>query len=472
MVLLRKFGYWGTGKSISQAVKSGRHGMKTAYTVNTLGIALLSAFALQGCDELSRKNEDAAPACSDCAPPKDKSAEDAVPEPKPDPSADAQKTPSKCNISSAEGDLEISCLSPEDQTQYLQFRSLKKAGCQIVEVAEDIQVQCRNKTVSLTKSTCSATLNAELSEATFSCTSGESFTVAVQQILSGPTPEAVPVESFCPANAVTDELHGRPGKSHAMFIFNLDRYDLVEETARLEIFDDGTGVLSGKFTSQAKPDRAFFLHANLYGLTDQAPKKSPKLELKSSSYASQGGPIDPALWRYFKDYSGTLEGLGAYDGALLQLEPRGPAFQLGTGVNGKNGKNGASSWFTYKVVMQPHEGAQTLRRHYGEGDFNLDLNPCEEPPTDPYAGLKQCNDEVFALIAGGQIDFNNAIGPFEACLAGKSLTCNTNSSQVFQQINACFRQVPAEDPTPLTTLNTCLAQSNPPLGPCGVVFGN
>lgn len=156
--------------------------------------------------------------------------------------------------------------------------------------------------------------------------------------------------------------------------------DLVfEESSRpaLTVNDDGTATITGRASEGSV---VFDADVTITGYTTTAPSGSPKLELKSTCYTSNGGTIDPSTWVYYTGVEGTLTGApdSVYAGAVLSLVRRGPAVQIGDGANGKNTNDGLSFWFDWTVEVQ---GATPLSN--GVGDFNIDINDVIDNPACP-----------------------------------------------------------------------------------------
>ncbi|MEM9554297.1 MAG: choice-of-anchor A family protein [Acidobacteriota bacterium] len=133
-------------------------------------------------------------------------------------------------------------------------------------------------------------------------------------------------------------------------------------------YDDGTATLDGRVVLASDPSTGFVVDVDLSGATDVAPAGSPKKELSGVAYAPRG-PVDPSTWSYYPTWTGSLQGFGAWEGALIELTPRGPAWQVGAGANNKNTLDGASAWLSWQVIDQPTTG--TTLRSTGIGDFNL-----------------------------------------------------------------------------------------------------
>jgi hypothetical protein len=109
------------------------------------------------------------------------------------------------------------------------------------------------------------------------------------------------------------------------------------------------------------------------------PPGSPKLELKSTAYAANGGPVDPDSWHFYSSMTGTLTGNNNFDGVSVSVADHGPAFQIGLGANGKNIGLGASGWLSYSVAVSG--GATYSGSTSGFGDINIALASVPEPST-------------------------------------------------------------------------------------------
>ena len=106
------------------------------------------------------------------------------------------------------------------------------------------------------------------------------------------------------------------------------------------------------------------------GRTSVPPPGSPK----------NGFGADPSDWQYYPQWSGTLAGIEDYAGARVDLERRGPAYQVGTGANDQPGEQdvfGGSAWFDFDLAHQGKAcediGQQCIARK-GRGDLNIRLD--------------------------------------------------------------------------------------------------
>jgi len=128
-----------------------------------------------------------------------------------------------------------------------------------------------------------------------------------------------------------------------------------------------TAHLTGTLISRSKPNRMWVLDLLFKGKTSSPPSGSPKLER---------GPKDTSDWVYYPEFGGTLIGQGDYHGVVLEVNRKGPSFQVGVSANGKNDLHGGSAWFTYEVLSQGLH--RNVYDHHGrDGDFNLNLE-CKE----------------------------------------------------------------------------------------------
>lgn len=137
--------------------------------------------------------------------------------------------------------------------------------------------------------------------------------------------------------------------------------------------DDGTATITGVARSG---DVAFDVEVTLSGYSSTPPPDSPKLELLTTCYVSDGGSIDPATWEYYEDITGTFTGTpgSTYEGAVIEISRMGPSAQVGYGANGKNVDDGLSFWFTFETIVQ----SATPFQQSGYGDFNLDKTVIED----------------------------------------------------------------------------------------------
>ena len=173
-----------------------------------------------------------------------------------------------------------------------------------------------------------------------------------------------------------EPFHGS-GHLHAVTLPGISQRMVFTAGGRLTERPDGTARLAGVLVELGNPARSFHMDLRLTGRTTSSdavfpPAGSPKLELNSSSYLTDGGPIDPETWTYYEGFEGTLVGLGEFTGAELSVSRRGSAFQVGIGASGKNDRNGGAGWLDTVVNVQPTTGV-TLPGTTG-GDININLD--------------------------------------------------------------------------------------------------
>ena len=182
----------------------------------------------------------------------------------------------------------------------------------------------------------------------------------------------IPVTSNVTRAVVNDALRNG-GNTHAMW-WNTGEMFLFDSDGRLtQDAATGTARFTGRLISKTDSRRAFDVAVDFSGFQFAPPANSPKLEsFFNSSYAANGGPIDPSTWYYYTSTIGTLTGIRDFAGAQLDITRRGPSFQLGYGANVKNDNYGGAGWFDISIISQPNQGSGIAAQR---GDFNLDLNP-------------------------------------------------------------------------------------------------
>jgi hypothetical protein len=155
------------------------------------------------------------------------------------------------------------------------------------------------------------------------------------------------------------------------------------------------------------------------------PAPGPDLQLAAAAYANQGGPIDPATWRYYTQATGTLTGLGANAGGLLQLTAT-RSVQVGLGAGQGNLYFGAMARLAAAITTQP-----TSRTLQITGDLDLRTNlgtACLLPPPQVLAGTVQTLPNVTdqpAIYTG--ID----LGWIEQAAIGSTIVASPDSRRWF-----------------------------------------
>jgi hypothetical protein len=109
-----------------------------------------------------------------------------------------------------------------------------------------------------------------------------------------------------------------------------------------------------------------------------------EVDLEFSDYVAPGQPAplmspktpyagsDTSGWWYFKTIKGVFKGLGNFDGAILDVTIKNPAFQIGNGASIHSPGFGAASWFMYTTRVK--NGCDLPNS--GTGDINILLNEC------------------------------------------------------------------------------------------------
>ncbi len=176
------------------------------------------------------------------------------------------------------------------------------------------------------------------------------------------------IANYCMKNLADDDCENVV--SRVVWIGDLSEphFLLVDGGQFLE-YADGTASFHAKIRRKDSSTKMFQVDVQLSGRVQPGdagypPVGSPKL--------SGHCPKQPDAWRYYTSFTGTFTGLGAYDGAVYSLSPRGPAFQLGMGGTLFNARFGASAWF-HLTRVERSNGSYLPKDM--EGDFNFDLKP-------------------------------------------------------------------------------------------------
>ena len=164
---------------------------------------------------------------------------------------------------------------------------------------------------------------------------------------------------------------------------------------------NGTATLQGLLRRQSDYTDQWQCDLALAGRLDPAdpthpPAGSPVLQLAASAYRSQGGPVDPAGWRYYTQVTGTLVGAGQNLGGTVTLVGNG-ALQVGVGAAQGNLFFGAMATFTPTIATQP-----TGRTIAIPADITLQANlapTCILPPPQVLTGDLQILPNVTELGA-------------------------------------------------------------------------
>lgn len=131
----------------------------------------------------------------------------------------------------------------------------------------------------------------------------------------------------------------------------------------LDVRADGTARLSAFAHKQSAFDREFYVTLELAGRlqpgdANYPPAGSPVVTMLPSAYVPSG-PVDPALFTYYTQVTGTMVGLRVFTGARIDLSAATP-IQVGLGANNKNVRLGLAGDLAMTVVQQPLVGTLNL----------------------------------------------------------------------------------------------------------------
>jgi len=181
-------------------------------------------------------------------------------------------------------------------------------------------------------------------------------------------PDACDVEvaSYCARNLSDDGC--ATVITRVAWIANLSEPNfLLVEGGEFREYSDGTASFHAKVQRKDSATKQFLIDMTFTGRVAPGdpgypPTGSPKLMNSCTK--------EIPSWRYYKSFSGTFTGLGAYWGAVYSLSPRGPAFQMGMGANLFNAHFGGASWFHLSRVRSSNGSYLPPDM---DGDFNFDL---------------------------------------------------------------------------------------------------
>ena len=185
----------------------------------------------------------------------------------------------------------------------------------------------------------------------------------------------------CPEAAIVDSSASSSSYDHAFYIPGVGKDFVLLPGATLTEYADGTASYTGTIQRTSAPTESFQVSLQMSGRINPGnanypPPMSPKIDpLKDSMLMENGGIVDTSTWYYYLATTGTLTGLGDYQGAVLDLEGYGPPFQFGLGASLKNLDWGAALWFKLNLVQQS-QGTLTLPTAEIKGDTNINLERC------------------------------------------------------------------------------------------------
>ena len=236
------------------------------------------------------------------------------------------------------------------------------------------------------------------------------------------------------ADLASDGLaSARAGGPYALALAGVgDDFVLVAGGASIERAE-GTARIGGVIARASDSDQRFALDLVLSGRLDAdeiGTLVAPDLELDPASYSGAGGPIDVDLWRYYAQAQGTLRGLRALEGAVVELSLASPAVQVGLGANGVAIEHGAAATLAGVVVAQPTLGGPLPATT--TGDLRLALAdesaacvfapvPIVAPPVDLHVLELFALGDAFVLDAPGEfVEHADATATLTASLRAAS----------------------------------------------------
>lgn len=218
---------------------------------------------------------------------------------------------------------------------------------------------------------------------------------------TGGTGHILTSQTLCASQASTDSYAFSNSQGHAAWIPGIAADLVFSKDAPGKFIEnaDGTATFTGTLVRASDPKQSFTLNVTFTGAQTTAPGEIKK-ELDAKAYNE--GKADIASWYFYTGFQGTLTGTGSYAGSQIKVTRIGPAFQVGTGANGKNVHFGASGWFSFDIVSQPTNTAYKFYKGGEHGDFNIDLNPCAvQSTTTTLCAYRAYTDKTYGQYSGG-----------------------------------------------------------------------
>jgi hypothetical protein len=229
----------------------------------------------------------------------------------------------------------------------------------------------------------------------------------------------VPQADRCASHTDPDPAHVANGSRRTLAIGGLaDDYLLMPDVRFVED-DQGQAQLTGTVRSQTDRADAWTLDVTFSNRVDPGdaghpPVAVPIQDLLATSYAANGGPVDPDGWRYYTSVAGALHGVEDNDGGELSVQ-QSIAAHVGVGAGQNNTFFGLSVDLTVAVTTQPN-GATLAPTGTGSLRANL-ATECILPSPDVTSGNLQSIDTVTGdtlVFTGNDLGFveQAALGPF------------------------------------------------------------
>ncbi len=235
-------------------------------------------------------------------------------------------------------------------------------------------------------------------------------------------------QSECPATNVDKCVTEGSPDNHAFYIRDYPgsrQWDFVDGPGRWREFTDGTAQLEGRIANVDDATCCFdvlirFDEVFFPGQFGYPPAGSPTLSgLPDGLLQENGGPVDPGLFYYYTETEGVMFGCEAYEGAVVRIDRRGTAQQVGNGANLNDEDFGTSGWLGLHRLVEPN-GEKELPL-YSDGDNNVDLPNCpnfQMLPVLAYGFSSLGGNSVYD--GGGEFElvFNEADGEIDWVLEG------------------------------------------------------
>ena len=237
-------------------------------------------------------------------------------------------------------------------------------------------------------------------------------------------------QSECPTTNVDKCATEGMVDNHAVFIRDYPgsrRWNFVDGPGRWREFTDGTAQLEGRIVNDDDPTCCFDILIRYDGVLfpgqfGHPPTGSPALNgLPSGLLEDNGGPVMPETFQYYTETEGVMFGCDAYEGAVVRIDRRETAQQVGFGANLNDEDFGTSGWIGLNRLVEPN-GDKELPL-FSEGDTNMDLSTCPDFQTLPilaYSFSSLAGTTAFDSDGLFELAFNEADGQIGWVLEGET----------------------------------------------------
>lgn len=157
--------------------------------------------------------------------------------------------------------------------------------------------------------------------------------------------------AHCIQPSVIDPVLASSSAQETLSLGSLGDDFILDDTGSFEEYGNGSARFIGFLSRRSKPDAIYEAVLSFTGRVTAPPGSSPVLLLRSSAYSSQGGPIDPSSWYYYKTVRGSVRQVSPTSAEYYQITGTTSALQVGSGADGRSASRGAATTFTLQEPL-------------------------------------------------------------------------------------------------------------------------